>query len=112
MIIAALALVLVLFFVGSAVGAYVMFFSSGGAPKMAATMPRDSEMLIEVSSLPELIVDFKDVEYLDTSLRDDKRVFDETADSIAKAFDISLDDARSFLVASRWIGFAGRKLST
>ncbi len=104
--------VLVVFLAGSAIGAYLMFFAGGGAPKMAATMPRDSEMLIEVSSLPELIVDFKDVEYLDTSLRDDKKVFDETADSIAKAFDISLDDARAFLVSSRSIGFAGRKLSS
>jgi hypothetical protein len=59
-----------------------------------------------------LLVDLKNVEYLDTSLRDDKKVFDDTADSVAKAFDISLEDARAFLVASRSIGFAGRKLST
>ena len=63
-----------------------------------------------MTSLPQLLVDFKDVEYLDTSLRDDKKVFDDTADSVAKAFDISLGDARAFLVASRSIGFAARKL--
>lgn len=112
LIIAAIAGVLVLFLGGSAVGAYLMFFAGGGAAKMAATMPRDSEMLIEISSLPKLLVDLKDVEYLDTSLRDDKKVLDDTADSISKAFDISTDDARSFLVASRSIGVAARKMST
>lgn len=104
--------VLLVFLVSSAVGAYLLFFSSGGAPEMAATMPRDSEMLIQISNVPKLLVDFKDVEYLDTSLRDDKKVFDEAADSVAKAFDISLDDARAFLVASRTVGIGGRKLST
>jgi hypothetical protein len=112
LIIAALGGVLLLFLVGSAVGAYLLFFAGGSAPKMAATMPRDSEVLVEIASLPKLLVDFKDVEYLDTSLRDDKRVFDDTADSVAKAFDISLSDARSFLVASRSIGFAARKMSS
>ena len=104
--------VLLVFLVSSAIGAYLLFFSSGGAPQMAATMPRDSEMLIQISNVPKLLVDFKDVEYLDTSLRDDKRVFDDTADSVAKAFDISLDDARAFLVASRTIGVGGRKLAS
>jgi|GEM_PF-2180869 len=104
--------VLFVFLVSSAVGAYLLFFSSGGAPEMAATMPRDSEMLIQISNVPRLFVDFKDIEYLDTSLRDDKRVFDDAADSVAKAFDISLDDARGFLVASRTMGVAARKLST
>jgi hypothetical protein len=104
--------VVLLFLVGSVVGAYLMFFSSGGAPKMAATMPRDSEMLIEVGSVPKLILDLKNVEYLDTSLRDDKKVFDDTADSVAKAFDISLGDAREFLVSARSIGFAARKMAT
>jgi hypothetical protein len=104
--------VLLVFLVSSAVGAYLLFFASGGAPQMAATMPRDSEMLIQISNVPKLLVDFKDVEYLDTSLRDDKRVFDDTADSVAKAFDISLDDARAFLVSSRTMGVAARKLAT
>jgi hypothetical protein len=104
--------VLLLFLISSAVGAYLLFFSSGGAPRMSATMPRDSEMLIEVSSLPKLLLDFKDVEYLDTSLRDDKKVFDDTADSVSKAFDISLDDARAFLVSGRTAGVAARKMST
>ncbi len=104
--------VLLVFLAGSALGAYLLFFSGSSAPQMAATMPRDAELLVEIGSLPELIADFKDVEYLDTSLRDDKKVFDDTADSVAKAFDIPLDDARAFLVASRSIGFAARKLST
>ncbi len=104
--------VLLVFLASSAVGAYLLFFSSGGAPQMSATMPRDSEMLIEVASLPKLLLDLKDVEYFDTTLRDDKKVLDDTADSVAKAFDISLDDARAFLVASRTVGVAARKLST
>jgi hypothetical protein len=112
LIMAAIAGVLLLFLGGSALGAYLMFFAGGDAVKMSATMPRDAEMLIEVTSLPKLLVDFKDVEYLDTSLRDDKKIFDDTADSVSKAFDISVDDARSFLVASRTIGFAARKMST
>ncbi|HXK20577.1 MAG TPA: hypothetical protein VNG33_22355, partial [Polyangiaceae bacterium] len=108
----ALGAVLLVFLASSAIGAYLLFFSSASAAEMSATMPRDSEMLIEVASLPKLLFDFKDVEYLDSSLRDDKKVFDDTADSIAKAFDISLDDARAFLVAGRSVGIAARKLST
>ncbi len=104
--------VLLVFLATTALGAYVLFFSGGGAVAMSAAMPRDSEMLLELTDLHQLVVDFKDVEYLDTSLRDDKRVFDDTADSIAKAFDISLDDARSLLVATRSAGIAARKLST
>ncbi|HVY29379.1 MAG TPA: hypothetical protein VHB79_22625 [Polyangiaceae bacterium] len=112
LILVGLGAILLVFLVSSAIGAYLLFFSSGGAPQMSTSMPRDSEMLMEVSSLPKLLVDLKNVEYLDTSLRDDKKVFDDTADSVAKAFDISLDDARAFLVASRSMGFAGRKFAT
>jgi hypothetical protein len=104
--------VLLVFLVTSAVGAYLLFFSQSSAVQMAAAMPRDSEMLIELSSLPRLLVDLKDVEYLDTSLRDDKKVFDNSADSVSKAFDISLDDARALLVSSRSVAVAARKLST
>ena len=95
LLIVGLVVVLLVFLGSSAVGAYVLFFSSGGAPQMSASMPRDSEMLIEVSSLPRLLLDLKNVEYFDTTLRDDKKVLDDTADSLAKAFDISLDDARA-----------------
>jgi hypothetical protein len=111
-LIIALVGVLFVFLVSSAVGAYLLLFSSAGAPQMSASMPRDSEMFIEVASLPKLLFDFKDVQYLDSSLRDDKKVFDDTADSLAKAFDISLDDARAFLVAGRSVGIAARKLAT
>ena len=111
-LILALVGVLFVFLVSSAVGAYLLFFSSSSAPQMSQVMPRDSEMMIEVASLPKLLFDFKDVEYLDSSLRDDKKVFDNTADSLAKAFDISLDDARAFLVSGRSVGIAARKLST
>jgi hypothetical protein len=103
--------VLLLFLVGSAIGAYLLFFAGGSAPKIAAAMPRDSEVLVELGSLPQLVADFKSVEYLDTSLRDDKKVLDDTADSIAKAFDIPLTDALAFIMASRSMGVAGRKLS-
>jgi hypothetical protein len=104
--------VLLVFLATSALGAYLLFFSSSSAVQMSAAMPRDSELLIELPSLPKLLVDFKDVEYLDTSLRDDKKVFDSSADSLAKAFDISLDDARAFLFASRSAAVAARRLST
>jgi len=104
--------VLLVFLATSALGAYLLFFSSSSAVQMSAAMPRDSELLIELPSLPKLLVDFKQVEYLDTSLRDDKKVFDSSADSLAKAFDISLDDARAFLVASRSAAVAARRLST
>lgn len=108
----ALAGVLLVFLATTALGAYLLFFSKGGALAMSGAMPRDSEMLIELTDLHQLVVDFKDVEYLDTSLRDDKKVFDDTADSIAKAFDISLDDARKLLVVARSVGIGARKLST
>jgi hypothetical protein len=104
--------VLLVFLVSSAVGAYLLFFSSAAAVDMAKTMPRDAELLIQLPSAPKLLLDFKDVEYLDTSLRDEKRVFDDAADSIAKAFDISLDDARSLMTASRSLGIGARKLAT
>ncbi|HEY6078075.1 MAG TPA: hypothetical protein VIW29_04695 [Polyangiaceae bacterium] len=111
LLIVGLASMLLLFLIGSAVGAYLLFFAGGSPIKIASAMPRDSELMLELGSLPQLVADFKDVEYLDTSLRDDKRVFDDTADSIAKAFDISLDDARAFILASRSAGFAARKLA-
>jgi hypothetical protein len=112
LLIVGLTLVLLAFLATTALGAYLLFFSKSSAVPMSAAMPRDSELLIELTDLHQLVVDFKDVEYLDTSLRDDKRVFDDTADSIAKAFDISLDDARSLLVATRSAGIAARKLAT
>lgn len=104
--------VLLAFLATTALGAYLLFFSKSSAVVMSAAMPRDSELLVELTDLHQLVVDFKDVEYLDTSLRDDKRVFDDTADSIAKAFDISLNDARALLVATRSTGIAARKLAT
>ncbi len=104
--------VLLVFLVGSAIGGYLLFFAGGGAPKIAASVPRDAEILIEVTSVPKLLADLKDVQYLDTSLRDDKKLFDDTADSVAKAFDISLNDARLFLVSSETFGVAARKVAT
>jgi hypothetical protein len=112
LLIVGLVFVLLAFLATTAVGAYLLFFNKSQAVAMSAAMPRDSEMLLELTDLHQLVVDFKDVEYLDTSLRDDKRVFDDTADSIAKAFDISLDDARALLVTTRSAGIAARKLAT
>ncbi|MES1179512.1 MAG: DUF4339 domain-containing protein [Myxococcales bacterium] len=97
---------------GAAGAAYLMFFSSGGARSIAKSMPRDSEFFVEVPSVHELVSDLREVQYLDTSLRDDKQVFDGTADSIATAFDISSAEALALLASSETFGIAGRKLAT
>jgi hypothetical protein len=112
LLIGGLVVVLLIFLGGSALGAYLLFFAGGGAAKISATIPRDSELFVEAGSLPKLLLDLKEVEYLDTSMRDDKKLFDDSADSVAKAFDISLDDARALLGSSQTFGLAGRRLST
>ncbi|HEY4103987.1 MAG TPA: hypothetical protein VGM44_08850, partial [Polyangiaceae bacterium] len=97
---------------GIALGAYLFFFSSGGARPISQAVPRDCELLVELPSARKLVLDFHDVQFLDTSLRDDKKVFDSTADSVAKAFDISQSDATSLLVSVETSGIAARKLET
>lgn len=110
--IAAIAGIVVLLGAVGAVTAYFMFVSSGGARSIAQSVPRDSEVLLEITSVHDLVSDLRDVKYLDTSLRDDKQVFDSAADSIAKAFDISQADAIQLLASSETFGFSGRKLSS
>ena len=102
----------VLLIVGIAAAAYAFIFSSGGAANIAKSMPKDCEFLIEVPSARKLVSDMHDVQFLDTTLRDDKKVFDESADALSKAFDISTADALTLLASSETFGVAGRKLST
>ena len=112
LIFAALGAFALLLIGGTVLGAYLMFFSSGGARSIEKSVPRDSEFLIEVPSVHQLVSDLHDVQYLDTSLRDDKQVFESAADSISKAFDISQADAIALLASSETFGISGRKLST
>ena len=102
----------VLLIVGIAVAAYALIFSSGGAANIAKSLPKDCEFLIEVPSARKLVSDMHDVQFLDTTLRDDKKVFDDSADALSKAFDISTADALTLLASSETFGIAGRKLST
>jgi len=100
-----------LLLVGGAVAAYALFFSSGGALRIAESVPQDCEFLIEVPSVHKLVADLRDVQFLDTSLRDDKQIFDNTAASLAQAFDISQADAVALLASSETFGITGRNLA-
>ena len=97
---------------GGALAAYFMFVSSGGARSIAQSVPRDSEVLLEITSVHDLVSDLRDVKYLDTTLRDDKQVFDSAADSVAKAFDLSQAEALQLLASSETLGISARKLSS
>src|SRR5882724_10391655 len=112
LMIAALAGILLLVLVGVLIGAYSMFFASGGANSIAKSVPQNSELFVEVPSVHKLVSDLHDVQYLDTSLRDDKQVFDTASDSLTKAFDISQADALTLLVSAETFGIIGRKLAT
>ncbi|MEP7053399.1 MAG: hypothetical protein ABJB12_23750, partial [Pseudomonadota bacterium] len=103
---------LLVLLVGGAVAAYVLFFASGGALRVSASMPQDCEFLIEVPSVRKLVADLRDVQFLDTSLRDEKQLFDNTASSLAKAFDLSQSDAVALLASSETFGIAGRNLAS
>ncbi|MEO8902733.1 MAG: hypothetical protein ABI488_11945 [Polyangiaceae bacterium] len=107
-----IAAALLLLLVGGAIAAYAMFFSSGGAQRISEAVPQDCEFFVEVPSMHQLVSDLHDVQFLDTSLRDDKQVFDSSADSISKAFDISKSDAVALLASAETFGISGRKLAT
>ncbi len=109
---AALGAFFLLFIVGAAGATYLMFFASGGARSIAKTIPRDGEFLIEVPSVHKLASDLHDVQFLDTSLRDDKQVFDTASNSVTKAFDISQSEALALLASAETFGISGRKLAT
>ncbi|MEI9952957.1 MAG: hypothetical protein WDO74_29270 [Pseudomonadota bacterium] len=111
-LIAAFLGVLLLLAAASGTVAYFAFLRSGGARAIAQSVPRDSEFFIEVASVHQLVAELHDVQYLDTSLRDDKKVFDDAADSIAKAFDLSQTDAVTLLASAETFGVAGRKLAS
>ncbi len=110
LLLAILAGILLLVGVGTALGAYFVFFSSGGARSIAQSVPKDCELLVEVPSVRKLVLDLHDVQFLDTTLRDDKKVFDDAAGSIATAFDISQSDATSLLASTETAGVSARKL--
>lgn len=112
LLIAALIGILLVVLVASAIGAYSLFFSSGGASSIAKSVPQNSELFVEVPSVHKLVADLHDVQYLDGSLRDDKQVFDTASDTVTKAFDISQTEALALLLSSETFGIAGRKLST
>jgi hypothetical protein len=111
-LIAALGGVFVLLLATAAFAIYSLLLSSGGARTIAQSVPRDSEFLLEVGSVHKLAADLHDVQYLDSSLRDDKKVFEDAADSIAKAFDISAADSATLLASCETFGIAGRKLAS
>ncbi len=97
---------------GGAVAAYVLLFSSGGARSMTASMPQNSDFMIEIPSVHELAADLRKVQFLDTSLRDDKQLLDSASSAVATAFDISQTDAVTLLASTETFGVAGRKLAT
>jgi len=97
---------------GIAIAVYFIFFSSGGARKISQAVPRDCELLIDVPSVRKGLLDLHDVKFLDTSLRDDKQVLDQAADSLAKAFDLSASDAVALLADSETAGISARKLES
>ncbi|HEX3853985.1 MAG TPA: hypothetical protein VHW01_23640 [Polyangiaceae bacterium] len=58
--IAALVGILLLVLLGTAVGAYVIFFSSGGASSIAKSVPQNSELFVEVPSVHKLVSDLRE----------------------------------------------------
>ena len=97
---------------GIALAVYLVFFSSGGARKISQVVPRDCELLIDVPSVRKGVLDLHDVQFLDTSLRDDKQVLEQAADSLVKSFDLSQSDALSLLNAAETAGISARKLES
>jgi len=97
---------------GIALAVYFIFFWSGGARKISQTVPRDCELLIDVPSVRKGVLDLHDVQFLDSSLRDDKQAFDQAAGSLVKAFDLSQSDAIALLTAAETAGISARKLET
>ncbi len=97
---------------GIGLAAYFMFFSSGGARKISQAVPRDCELLIDVPSVRKSLLDLHDVQFLDTSLRDDKQAVQQAADALVKAFDLSQSDAIALLSATETAGISARKLES
>ena len=110
LLIALLAGIMLVVGIAVAAGAFYVFSSSASARSVAQSVPQNCELLVEVPSVRQLVLALHDVQFLDTSLRDDKKVFDDSADSFAKAFDISQSDASLLLVSSETLGVSARKL--
>jgi hypothetical protein len=99
-----------LFLVGTAVGAYMLFFG-GGAPEVAASVPRDTEVFVEIPSFKKSILDIKDVQFIETSARDDKKVIQDAVSAVSRAFELSETDAQNLMLAAESGGFGLRKVT-
>jgi hypothetical protein len=90
--------------------AYVMF-NNGGMPARGA-VPSDTELLLEVTSVPQLLADLSAVRVLDPSKLASKQLLDDAATDLSQSFGVSKSRADELILTASSLGVAGRKLSS
>ncbi len=93
---------------GGAAAAVYFLFLGGRAPDIAKAVPRDTEILVEIPNIKRLGLDALGMEFLEPAAADEQKNVEELTATVAKAFDISQEDAVDFLVSADSAGIAGR----
>jgi hypothetical protein len=92
-----------------AIGTYVMF-SVGGMPIRAA-VPMDTELLVEVRSVPTLLADLRRVRAVDAARFLNAHSLDDAALALTGSFRLPTPLAKKLISSASSLGVAGRKLA-
>jgi hypothetical protein len=109
LIIAAIAGLLFLMLGAAAFGAYFMFFRASG-PKMAESVPRDTQLFFEMPSVKDVLSEMKRVKFVDPSELDDKRLTEQAVQDVTAAFEVTEIQAKGFVLAFQSAGVGVRGL--
>jgi hypothetical protein len=91
-----------------AIGAYLMF-SNGGMPARGAA-PSDSELFLEVTSVPQLLAEVRTLRVVDADKLAGKQLLEDTAVDLSASFGVAKSRAETLILAATSLGVIGRKL--
>jgi len=94
-----------------AIGAYIMF-KTGGGMLVQGAVPHDTELFIEVTSVPEFLSKLHTVRALDANQVLGKKLLDDTSAELSQSFGVSKAGAQALILAASSLGLAGRKLTS
>jgi hypothetical protein len=94
-----------------AIGAYIMF-KSGGGMLVQGAVPHDTELFVEVTSVPQLLSDLRAVRALDANQVLGEKLLDDTSAELSQSFGVPKAFASALILSASSLGVAGRKLTS
>jgi hypothetical protein len=93
---------------GGALAYHKLF--GGRGPEIAAALPRDTELFLEIPNIRRLALDVHGLDFVDKKAADETKMLDDAIQVVSEAFDLSKEDARTLLFDMESLGVGARRL--